>query len=167
LLELNLFPNVKEITESMAAYEGIKKVWDKVPPSEDSVVAFFPGDGYKPRTGALFAMRTAWKCVSIDPKMRYGNGKKLSKFPGVDRLFTLRNVVENFKINLESNIVVIVLVHSHAKIEDCIKNIKGREVYVLSIPCCVQHDIGIDPMYEYLDRHILSPKNIVKVWRVR
>ena len=70
LLGLGLFPNVQEITESMACLEAVREhLAGLVSLSCPAVCAVVVGDGRTPRTGALLAMRTKWHVVSIDPAL--------------------------------------------------------------------------------------------------
>lgn len=69
LLGLGLFPNVQEITESMACVEALREHLPEVLLTDRDVVAVVVGDGRTPRTGALLAMRTKWACVSVDPAL--------------------------------------------------------------------------------------------------
>ena len=71
LLGMNLFPNMQEISESMACLAAVtEQLADGQPLLADSdVVAIVIGDGRTPRTAALLAMRTRWTVVSIDPAL--------------------------------------------------------------------------------------------------
>ena len=69
LLGLGLFPNVQEITESMACLEAIREHLHFVSLSDPDVCIVVVGDGRTPRTAALMAMRTKWQVVSIDPAL--------------------------------------------------------------------------------------------------
>ena len=69
LLGLGLFPNVQEITESMACLEAIREHLHFVSMSNPDVCIVVVGDGRTPRTAALMAMRTKWQVVSIDPAL--------------------------------------------------------------------------------------------------
>jgi hypothetical protein len=177
LLLNNLFPNAKEITESFACYEAVRQhLWGEgegVSPSNPDIKFFAVGDGCQPRTAATFAYRTAWECISIDPLLRTGNNKYLIKHDRIKKLYLFRNGVENIteKIigNLESKIVVIGMVHSHADIERTYQALKGRETYIISIPCCLKHKsiFGKLPDIEYIDENIESRKNLIKIWKFK
>lgn len=69
LLGLGLFPNVQEITESMACFEAIREHLPFVSLSDPDVCAVVVGDGRTPRTAALLALRTKWQVVSVDPAL--------------------------------------------------------------------------------------------------
>lgn len=69
LLEMGLFPNCKEITESVACLAAIDMYLD-IRFSDTKVLGIVVGDGSTPRTAALLAARSKWNVVSIDPAMR-------------------------------------------------------------------------------------------------
>jgi hypothetical protein len=170
MLNNKLFPNGKEITESFACYNAVRKyIWEKVSPQNNDVIFFAVGDGHQPRTGATFAYRTKWTCISIDPLLRLGNNIEYIKHPNINRLFLLKNKVENIKnnlIDLSNKTVIIGLVHSHADIEKTYEKLKGYKTYVISIPCCVKHERIKNKIPDicYIDNNILSEKNEVKIW---
>jgi len=167
LLALKVFSRnsaAKEITESMAAFSAVQRIVmprTGISYSDTDVNVFVVGDGFMPRTGALFAMRTRWNVVSIDPNMRPFTG-------GVKRLTTMRSRIEDAHLDFPQGILntmaLIVLVHSHATIKVCLEAIRFPERYVVAIPCCVPLDIPNKTYYGYTDTAIWSPKNQVKVW---
>ena len=57
LLSMNLFPNVQEITESMACLAALTEHLGDQVASEDDVVAVVIGDGRSPRTAARCSAR--------------------------------------------------------------------------------------------------------------
>lgn len=70
------FPNVKELTESMAVYYHTNKYilskQEKMESSyccEDAILCI--GDGSTPRSAAVFALyHPDWQCYSIDPQLQ-------------------------------------------------------------------------------------------------
>jgi len=78
LLAMELFPNTKEITESMACLEVVsEELGSIVSLTDPTCTAVVVGDGRTPRTGALLAMRTRWaKIVSIDPALHGLTGEE-------------------------------------------------------------------------------------------
>lgn len=168
-MAFKVFPQrtaAKEITESMAAFDAVRRI---VMPNtgirynDENVFVFAVGDGHRPRTGALFAMRTKWNVVSIDPEMNI-----LGIDKNIKRLTEYKAKIEDLKLIQESpcfSKAIIVLVHSHATIPACLKSITGfDERHVVSIPCCVPQDIPRKVFYGYTDKGIWSEKNQVKVW---
>ena len=161
MLALNLFPNGKEITESMAAYNAVREHIVKQCDAGlggNTIALVAVGDGHRPRTAALFAFRSAWTCFSIDPALRD------KQYP-VERLTLLRRRVEDEVLDLTGfSQVIVVLVHSHATIENVLRGIKAKVMHIVSIPCCTPHEMEGCACIEYQDEAIWSPKNTVKVW---
>ena len=69
LLCMGMFPNSKEISESMACLQ-VALEQGLAPARDPNVLAVVIGDGRTPRTAALLAMRTQWQLVSIDPALQ-------------------------------------------------------------------------------------------------
>jgi hypothetical protein len=165
LIEKKLFPNAKEITESMAAYRAVKDyVYQKNDFRFDdpSIALVAVGDGHTPRTAALFAFRTAWKCYSVDPVLRI-------KDYGIDRLEVINKKIEDIQ-PIIGNKIVVVAVHSHAdmrEVEKKVISIEDRNRSFIAIPCCFKQELDWSPDYEYTDKGIWSTKNNVKVWLCR
>lgn len=166
LLERDLFPNAKEITESMAAFHAVKKnfqndndFWKK----QNKV--YVVGDGTRPRTGALFAFRSDWRVVSIDPnldtEMNYDiDGIRL--FPS-----TVQDYLKDMVVGNVVNDVYVVAVHAHVGLGEYVETISAivGGVNVVAMPCCDKQTIkGQEPDDQYRDGSIWSPKNIIKVW---
>ena len=63
MLNLGLFPNAKEITESYSAFNAVKTKLKQYELGDPGVTVVSVGDGRTPRTAALFAFRTKWQCV--------------------------------------------------------------------------------------------------------
>lgn len=61
-----LFPNLKEVTESMGIVEAASKIEDR---NDSSVTLIVVGDGKRPRTATLATNMTKWNAISIDPNM--------------------------------------------------------------------------------------------------
>ena len=91
LLEMRIFPNGKEITESMAVYNFIRNKQDWFELNDPEVVVIAVGDGCTPRTAAMFAFRSAWQCYSVDPNMKWKNRGR------VKRLTCLKDKIEDFE----------------------------------------------------------------------
>lgn len=162
LLDLKLFPDSKEITESFGAYNAVRKhLRNELQFNDPSVACVVVGDGNTPRTAALFAFRSAWNVISIDPRMKREWTCGQSK---VERLscFSVK-VEEQYLVCPEK--VLIVAVHSHAPLPVCLEYIKGDVRYIVANPCCVKMEIDKQPDIQYEDMSILSPQNMVKVWK--
>ncbi|RQM20317.1 hypothetical protein B5M09_006706 [Aphanomyces astaci] len=74
MLAWGLFPDAKEVSETMGVFNAVRKLGlhekDTAPPGvHDGIVIV--GDGVTPRTAAMFAYRTkGWTCYSVDPIMK-------------------------------------------------------------------------------------------------
>ena len=162
LLAARLFPNGKEITESLAAYNAAVTHLSGAFPLEDaSVRCFVIGDGVVPRTGAVFAFRSRWHVTSIDPRMY------VDRDYGFRRLDIERKQIEMFR-PVECDRAVIILVHSHAQLPECIRRIRARhQLGVVAIPCCVPMYViaGVEPSVEYDDPGIWAAKRRIRVWK--
>jgi len=156
MLSRGLFPNPKEITESFAMYEATKNLegfeWNN--PDVNVVVV---GDGRKPRTGATFAFRTNWNCVSVDPDTAN------QKFE-IRRLTTHRKKIEDVHLEFDTQ-TLIVLPHSHAPIMACLRNILAPKRAIITMDCCVKNKIpNVKPDMEYDDEDVWSPMNRIRIW---
>jgi len=160
LLRLGLFPNAKEITESLAAYHAVKRtlgdVRDLGDPRRTAVVV---GDGCTPRTAAVLAFRTRWRVYSVDPQLR-----KYEGWAGVERLTVVPFRVEDWSLTLDGP-AVVVAVHSHASLGEAVLRVRAPELAVIAIPCCAPQEVGSLPDLEYRDWGVWSEKRTVRVWR--
>jgi hypothetical protein len=174
LLALRIFPNAKEITESMSAYQAVVQHIVGANPRQRSfvgggeialddptVTVAIIGDGHNPRTGALFAMRSAWKVASVDPLMRpWRSGR-------VHRLSAFTAKVGALKFRAPGPLI-IVGVHSHARLDDALAGLTSAigVRHVVSLPCCVDQVIeGRTPDVDYDDEDSFSEARRVLVWR--
>lgn len=140
LLAQGLFPNAKEITESMAAFNAIRK--NCIYPGEiqyDSTDTCIidVGCGSTPRTAALCAMRTNWDCFGVDPKL---NNKDYT----IERLkheqVKLEDFVEKTKYSIANyDNHIYIATHAHIPFID-IANYLARyhikKSYLIYMPCC-------------------------------
>ena len=166
LIISKFFPNAKEITESMSVYNTVRKYLQNDFPFDDKeTTCLVVGDGTKPRTGALFAFRTNWNVISIDPNMRTDKS-----FIKIDRLLPVKSKIEDFHSLLKfikTKKVLIVCVHSHAKLTDCIKQLKEKDVIIISMPCCVPDDLDVEPDISYNDWGIHSEKRTINIYKTK
>lgn len=165
MIEMGLFPNSKEITESFAAYRAAKKyLGPRLMIGDANVTLVAVGDGGTPRTAGTFAFRSRWNCFSVDP----GLGDK-TRWSKIARLTCIKKRIEDCSpeemgITAQSR-VVIVSVHSHATLEVSLKPFAGvHDLAVIAIPCCVKLDLDVNPDHIYDDWGIWSPERTVKVW---
>ena len=168
MLELKLFPDVKEITESFAAYDAVReKLFKHFQLGDPSVIMLAIGDGSTPRTAATFALRSRWYCHSIDPNL----GTK-TRFSKIDRLTLHPKKIEectreDFRIS-DNSVVVVAAVHSHAQLEPTVKLIgKVQRLAVVAIPCCVKLTLPIPTLDVYHDAGIWSPAKTILLWDIK
>ena len=171
-----LYPDAKEVTESIGAFEALKKVGllysDRQ--GDNNTHVLVPGDGVSPRTGVQCAFRTNWITYSVDPLIR--NEGYEPTYNGIifRRLTCIKDKVENIEpIDCNNGIGTILQVHSHAELQDCVdKMINYKELHVVTLECCVkqrllnQNGKEIKPDIKYNDPNIWSPKNEVKIWKI-
>lgn len=157
LLALRLFPNPKEFTESAGAYRAVEKCLELHPKGLVQVVAV--ADGNSPRTAAVFALRTAWECHSVDP-MLLDRGA----WHRIRRLTLHRCRIQDVALPW-ADVSVVVCVHSHVSLPASLDKIRANHIHVVAIPCCVPLELNRPPDVEYLDLGIWSPHCRVKVWR--
>lgn len=164
LLALGLFPNAKEISESLGAFEIVRKHLHSFKVEDQNVILLAVGDGCTPRTAALFAFRTKWECWSIDPLLRNNEQWKT-----IRRLHLSPCKIEDWcdwPSFISDKKIIVVAVHSHARLEEVIKKLNGLTASIISIQCCVPQVIpNMEPDLEYRDWSILSPENLVKIWK--
>lgn len=167
LFRLRLFPNPKEVTESFSAYEAVRSRMAKRGWALDdrSITMVAVGDGSTPLTAATFAFRTAWRCISVDPRMKVHFGQpERHKWSEIRRLEVHRNTIELADMKLSGK-VLIVAVHSHANLRAAVKACSAAaELAVIAIPCCVDQSLDAQPSEEYEDTANLSPKRLVRIW---
>lgn len=165
LLALGLFPNAKEITESMAMYNAVSKYGDfKLDDPEVGVTVV--GDGSTPRTAALFAFRSAWQSYSIDPNLRakssYLKVKRLSCLP-----FKVQGCLPLYGIS------IVVFPHAHVFFDNYALYERFSEAkLIVSMPCCEPYKShqqlwdGKPPTLRYHDWGVHSPQREILVWKL-
>lgn len=158
LLQKRMFPNAKEITETV----GISlAALSRFPRSEPATVVVI-GDGHTPRTGAWIASNSAWEVTSVDPAMR-------EREWGIPKLRSIRAKVQDTPLP-QADRLLLVLPHAHVCLGDnwitSALSAARKEWAVISLPCCVQHRtcMGDDPSMVYADAEIISEKREIRVW---
>lgn len=167
LIEMKLFPNAKEITETFACYRAVRDIGDWVRVDNPEIVLISVGDGGTPRTAATFAYRSRWDCWSIDPAL----GDK-TRWERIERLHCVKDKIEHWNVREQWGDekifgVVVVGVHSHAPLEAAVSLAKtlSTRVAAVAMPCCVRQELWKDPDEIYDDWGVWSPERTVKVWR--
>jgi len=151
VLRCAVFPNSKEVSESMAAFEAVRRTLIDAGRGsllgDPDVVLYDVGSGRKPRTAALAAHRTRWSCVAIDPILdrTTAHWRRVARLRveccGVERYAPTDDEVRRF--------AVVLCVHNHGGLAETIAALRldERPGYCLvSIPCCVPHDV--DPGWD-------------------
>lgn len=161
LISMRLFPNAKEITESMAAYKATRFISGKVNLDfgNPNIAMVCVGDGNTPRTAALFAFRSRWDCYSVDPRL----GPKRFEVAHLhvrQEAITAASPIRTFP----HDAIIIVLVHSHALLPVVLDKIVCERRHVIAIPCCVPNGIITPARYVYDDWGIWSPHRTVSIW---
>lgn len=156
ILSMSIFPNAKEITESFAVYEAVRRYspWRLDDPG---VTVICVGDGRTPRTGAVFASFSGWTVHSVDPALRCEDS-----YPRIKRLTLWKRPISHF-VPPTGGRVVIVACHSHAPWRETLRLFTG-DILAVAMPCCVPHDLDIPPFLEYDDPDCWSPCRTIKVW---
>lgn len=168
MLDTNLFPNAKEITESFAAYEAVRtRLFKHFQFGDPSIVMLSVGDGSTPRTAATFALRSRWNCHSVDPllgdKTRFNRINRLKQHP----LRIEDCTRKDFRIS-DDSCVVVAAVHSHAKLDAVLSTIgKVARLAIVAIPCCVTLTLPIPTLDVYQDHGIWSPSKTVLIWDLK
>ena len=174
LLDLHIFPNAKEISESMGCFDGVRRYlpvgWNF---SDTNIICLSLADGSTPRTAALFAYMSKWQIISVDPAMRED---AIERCKSVDRLICIKDIVENIG-EYECERAVILAVHAHNSpekkdkrkniLEAAMKKVKAKNYLVVALPCCNDLNIpGRNFQHEYKDLGIWSEKNVIRIWEI-
>lgn len=180
LLLNKLFPNAKEITESMAAFNAYRKnLIFSYPPNEEKTTCLVVGDGVVPRTGAVFALRTKFNVISVDPAMRLPYEHPWAYHLNINRLLMLKAKAEEEMWDLylgnpkDIDKLIIIAVHSHAPLDKLIKRIEiktgYKEFVIISNPCCyednIEHLDTITKIASYNDWGIHSEKRRINIYK--
>lgn len=162
--------------------DGILSFRDK------NVLLLAVGDGCTPRTATLFAFRSAWRCVSIDPAM-----KSEGAWSSVSNLQTVKSKVQDVTIPVASGPdnferVVVVMWHCHVSIKEALGSLEfegtkwdisnkqlshelRKRVALVTCACCnfdsVQRTMpdGSPPDVEFEDIAVPGLMRTVRVWK--
>lgn len=167
LLESKLFPDAKELTESFGAFNAWRTYLSREFDAEDPGITLVSvGDGCTPRTAALFAFRTRWHCIAVDPEMGLSRDSKTQY--KIARLQHFRAKIEELRIVAKR--VIVVCVHAHVSLATTLSRIVSEDgtCACIAIPCC-NYYASIDAQEklvpEYEDMGIISPHRTVRVWK--
>lgn len=168
LLESGFFPNAKEITETIGVFDQARKVLQL--DHQSKRVAFVSvGDGQYPRTGLYTSFMTKWSVHSVDPAMKICWEKVQSSCRSVANLQLHPCRMEEARLHLDAEVerLVLVFVHSHASLREAVRVVRrgfGGRVDAVSLPCCVDDDLGIRPDLEVEDPQILSVRRSLQFY---
>ncbi|ETV68346.1 hypothetical protein H257_15669 [Aphanomyces astaci] len=170
LLQLQIFPDAKEISESMGLFNAARRFLD-LDDADDSVDGIVVvGDGSTPRTAAMFAYRTkGWTCYSVDPEMRLSTDAERVPWDGIQKVVPIRAKIEDIQIHLRRAIVV--LVHAHVTLDQALASVHADTIVgVVTVPCCNWYGnqeqlFQRHPDIVYDDYSILSDHREVRLWR--
>lgn len=160
LLALKVFPNAKEITESLAMFGHVRRWlgWEAIRDPSTQLVAV--GDGKQPRTACMFAFRTRWHCWSVDPAL----SRPVMPSWAVSRLSVVPRKVENWTLPPCPR-AVIACVHSHALLSDALRACAAAErIDLFSMSCCVPDDLPWPADRAKRSAGVLSPHNLTRAW---
>ena len=166
LITHGLFPNAKEITESLAAVRAVF-LHSRLDRKDSGIQVVCVGDGGTPRTAAALAFRTEWRCHSVDPLL---NRDRIDYWEGsVRRLRCYPTRIEQASFDFQNDPVLIVAVHAHIELAKALEEIRakgGDVVAAVAIPCCgFVHDApGLELQARYDDWGIWSERRTVKAW---
>ena len=155
---IQLFPNVKEQSESVGAMFAARK---HVLDLHDHVVIVV-ADGTTPRTGYLISP-FAKRVISVDPLMH----EQWTSTVLVPNLTCEKATIEDFltRFQPDNEKIAIVAVHAHVKLDLYLPTILPWVTTVISIPCCVpQHTTLLPQTSNILDYAIMCPCRRVIVW---
>ena len=156
----DIFPNAKEITESMACFNAIRKYIKVKNFNNKNFNLFDVACGSTPRTASLFAFLTQWICTAIDPKLK-------NEIYNIKKLKTYKYRIEDCEFKTESTTIIIAC-HSHVKLDIINKQIKAPRKIFVSIECCKPLFLtGHKPVKVYEDYGIHSPKREIKIWDIK
>lgn len=160
--QLKLFPNIKEVAESMSMFYAVEEKlmkWDPVIDRKaENINVVVVGDGTKPRTAAVFAFNMRWKCWSIDPDMREED------YSSVQRLTVIKSKVEDVEpIDFGDEILIIIMPHSHAPIKECWDRFKSTRKWLIKLECCTHDKLDL-PYYAFSDKFAITKANNIFIW---
>jgi hypothetical protein len=161
VLRTDLFPNGKEISETMAVYDAVRKHPDFDQECED-VTMISVGDGSTPRTAGFFAFMTHWNCISVDPQL-----KTEGSHPEINQLQCFPERIQEHEFDVDEK-VVVTAVHSHADLQESVDAVYAEEILVIAMPCCEPLELeGREPDKEYADWGCFSPERTIKIWHLK
>lgn len=157
-----IFPNVKEMTESVGLYLSIANVMKMDLKRRYRAVCI--GDGKYARTGLLLALMSRWDVWSVDPQLV--TKEKPDFFQSVNRFTPIAKTVEALDQHDLEQIVgcdIMIAGHSHAHLPTARKLIQPK--VIISMPCCEPDNLN-DFCISYRDPYVNSPKNQINIYGI-
>lgn len=190
---IDTFP-FQEMAESMSAYSAVRdhlygmdqsgnSLKERVSYNDRNIILIAVGDGCTPRTAALFAFRTQWTCISVDPAMRSG------PWHAVSNLTTIQARIQDTSITVsDEQRAIVIMWHAHVSIREALSClvIEGAKfdvssvrdsaalrtkVALVSCACCNYDERqkempdGSEPDVEFEDIAVPSLMRAVRVWK--
>lgn len=158
--------SAKEVTESFSCFYAAKKLIGEEVMESDSINDYHivvVGDGALPRTGATFSFLTKATVTSVDPIFNRNKLQSIEDwltFP-VNGLEVIKDKIENIKVNCRGKDTLLVMPHSHAKLDLSIAALTNYgKLGVVTMPCCVKIPEKFKKLAQkYTDENVWSPKN--------
>lgn len=161
LLAAGMFPNAKEWTECYGLFRQARTYLGVETFGRRDVLALDIGCGKKPSLGALIACMTRWSVIAVDPRLSCADGPH----PKIHGLTTYARMVTDMEPIVYEGLVVSFHCHSHAPLADTLRKVNAPRHVLFALPCCKTLDLPQhDPVIEFEDEQILSPKRLVRVW---
>lgn len=160
LAQLRLYPNGKELTESFAMFRGIVKMLNAASLAEPWQLIDV-GCGKQPRNAALFALRSRWDCIAVDPRL-----DTCWQDPAHHQLYRLdcRSTTIQQAGIVRDRPTVVVMVHAHVSVPHVLASLKGTApLFIVSMKCCVPERMD-DADYSYYDHGCWSPHRMIRAW---
>lgn len=151
----------KEFTESYAALHHLRH-WQRLP----ELTVLHVGDGAHARTGALFALMTKHRNISIDPAIKFNVVGPWKHKYSVQRFDYTKTKVEDFPLEEFEKLgtkVLVTFVHAHVDVDEVLKRLGKSWIAAYTNACCEpQKQLGTGGEVK-TDWAILSPERRYKV----
>ena len=169
LLKSGFYQTEKDWTEVKYVYEDTIRNLLKNNDYGKNTLVIIPGDGTTPQAGLMFALRhKSWDVISIDIRMKNVFRVNIPPNLKIYREKAETIITEEFiKNNNHYDVVVLINIHSHAPnslLFDLLRK-HNKQLYYVSLPCCVRDTITTKPYKKYKNERIISPKNEIAIFK--
>jgi hypothetical protein len=130
LLALKMFGSksrAQEVSESMAMLQAIESHAPHISINSEKVMCVVVGDGTKPRTAAIVAMKTQWqKVLSIDPAMEDAPTNEFVAHGSIHRVWIAAAKIQDITINItdDTEHVIVMLPHCHVVPDEALRSLQ-------------------------------------------